>query len=794
MSVVYNQGTNYTLYYNALDYFKTIMTNHPSIAKVTTGDMMEVDTKEFPMYPIGNINIFNTNISDSTTKFEIQLVVADKIKNKNNESNPTNNEQTIPFYGTDDTIDILANTLAIINDLTSYTEYAVAAFDIDSDILCEPFVDRFNNGLAGHVATFTLTTHNDRNRCLFFLINPSGSGYQIRNCSTSETYYAVLANQVQTGSIFSTRYPSNGTCYEVLQEVDDYDSWNLVNLPVNNVYGSCVDCANAQTTTTTTLAPTTTTTAGPTTTTTSTTSTTSTTTTLAPTTTTTSTTTSTTTTTTTLAPTTTTTTLAPITTTTTESSVLDIQYLIVAGGGGGSNDNLEGNAAAAAGGGAGGYISGSTTLTGANSLSVVVGTGGTAGTFGFGNNQSGTNSEFLSLTAIGGGYGGRQSSGSGNGANGGSGGGGYGSTGAGGNGTAGQGFAGNSGGALVGANLYRGGNGGGASSAPYGSSDIGAPNPGLSKLWLDGFYYSSGGQGAGLNQGPTNPGSAGNGGTGVSMGVGTAGQGGIVKIRYAGTPRATGGDIFESGGFTYHTFSSNGTFVWNAPATTTTTAAPTTTTTTEAPCVTWNVINTNTGGGTAIWKACNGEMESAGVGNVQETKCVYPGYSPSGSGGTTWTYVGTPCGYPSATYRAVGCCDSASYYVGFTATSEPIGLTLYNPIEDACMTLVESVASQSVSFTITDANALTYGYGYGEDQCNRCIILGGHECSGSICYNWSFQNTNLTTPRNVYITDCSGSAQTITVPASASVNVCSYATPIAEAPSNTVITNLGTCP
>ena len=246
MSVVYNQGTNYTLYYNALDYFKTIMTNHPSIAKVTTGDMMEVDTKEFPMYPIGNINIFNTNISDSTTKFEILLVVADKIKNKINESNPTNNEQTIPFYGTDDTIDILANTLAIINDLTSYTEYAVAAFDIDSDILCEPFVDRFNNGLAGHVATFTLTTHNDRNRCLFFLINPSGSGYQIRNCSTSETYYAVLNTQIETGSVFSSYYPYNGSCYEVLQEVEDYNDWNLVGLPVLQTFPTCSYCTFCQ--------------------------------------------------------------------------------------------------------------------------------------------------------------------------------------------------------------------------------------------------------------------------------------------------------------------------------------------------------------------------------------------------------------------------------------------------------------------------------------------------------------------------------------------------------------------
>ena len=242
MSVTYNQGTNYTLYYNALDYFKTIMTNHPSIAKVTTGDLLEVDTKEFPMYPIGNVNIFTTNIQESTTKFQIQLIVADKIKNKNNESNPVTNAQSIPFFGVDDTVDILANTLAIINDLTSYTEYSVAAFDIDTDIVCEPFVDRFNNGLAGHVATFTLTTHNDRNRCLFFLINPSGSGYQIQNCSTSESYYAVLNSQVATGSTFSSTYPYAGTCYQVLQEVEEFDSWNFVNLPVVNTFDNCEDC------------------------------------------------------------------------------------------------------------------------------------------------------------------------------------------------------------------------------------------------------------------------------------------------------------------------------------------------------------------------------------------------------------------------------------------------------------------------------------------------------------------------------------------------------------------------
>jgi hypothetical protein len=170
----YNQGVNYTLYYNVLEYFETIMTNHPSITKVTTGDLTTIDDKEFPMYLFGNVNVLQSRIVDSTTIHQVQLVIADKIKLKNNESNPITNMQDIPFYGVDDTIDILANTLAIINDLTSFTQYSVSSFDIDGEIVCEPFMDRFNNGLAGHVATFDLTTHNSRPRCLFDLY-PSGS-------------------------------------------------------------------------------------------------------------------------------------------------------------------------------------------------------------------------------------------------------------------------------------------------------------------------------------------------------------------------------------------------------------------------------------------------------------------------------------------------------------------------------------------------------------------------------------------------------------------------------------------
>ena len=71
---------------------------------------------------------------------------------------------------TDDVVDIHANTLAIINDLLSYTQYSVQSFDLFSSIRLVAFKDNFENGLAGWVATFELITHNDRPRCLYNLL------------------------------------------------------------------------------------------------------------------------------------------------------------------------------------------------------------------------------------------------------------------------------------------------------------------------------------------------------------------------------------------------------------------------------------------------------------------------------------------------------------------------------------------------------------------------------------------------------------------------------------------------
>jgi hypothetical protein len=145
------------------------MAQHPSISQVSNEDIEDFDEREFPNYPVANVTIPGTRFGKTTTEWDVQILIADKYKNKNNDSNPRTNEITIPFYGEEDKMDVWANQLAIMNDVTSFIQRGVNNFEINGEINCKQFHERFDSGLAGWVVTFTLTTHNDKNRCLFEL-------------------------------------------------------------------------------------------------------------------------------------------------------------------------------------------------------------------------------------------------------------------------------------------------------------------------------------------------------------------------------------------------------------------------------------------------------------------------------------------------------------------------------------------------------------------------------------------------------------------------------------------------
>jgi hypothetical protein len=248
-----------------------------------------------------------------------------------------------------------------------------------------------------------------------------------------------------------------------------------------------------------------------------------------------------------------------------------IDALVIGGGGGGGM-----GANAGGGGGAGGYQTNTFTLFANTSYTITVGTGGAGGTGGASGSTGGSSSFGSVFTSLGGGGGGGAGA---NGVSGGSGGGG-GSTGnsvtySGGAGTSGQGNAGGTGRHVSG--QFEGGGGGGGAGAVGNNSATSTGGVGGAGLdWQSlGTFRGGGGGGSGNvnaaggtggggagtnttpNNGTANTGGGGGGGQNVSAGSGGSG---VVIIRYLGAQRGTGGTVTSAGGYTYHTFTSSGTY------------------------------------------------------------------------------------------------------------------------------------------------------------------------------------------------------------------------------------------
>jgi hypothetical protein len=265
-----------------------------------------------------------------------------------------------------------------------------------------------------------------------------------------------------------------------------------------------------------------------------------------------------------------------------------VEYLVVGGGGAGGFQ-------IGGGGGAGGVVSGSVYVITGSGYTVTIGAGGTVVNSNSAPGNSGGNSSFASAVAFGGGGGGSNGNGaqpnsSGSGLTGGCGGG------------AGEGFyygygiQGYPGGVSFPTSNYGSGGGGGATAqGGHGTTSVGG-NGGTGTNAFSGWasatstgasgFYAGGGAGGGYNPGTAGTGGSGGGGDGGTAGTGYvgvagtantgggggggsydgtdhaggAGGSGIVIVRYPGAARATGGTIVTTGGYTYHTFTSSGTY------------------------------------------------------------------------------------------------------------------------------------------------------------------------------------------------------------------------------------------
>ena len=148
-------------FYNVTDKLKDTLLAEPFVNTVTFGSIDDVDLNKQTIFPLSHITVNNTTVGTKTLTFNISILSMDIVDISKDEVEDI-------FVGNDNEQDVLNTQLAlqtrVINILQRGDLYT-DLYQVQGDVTCEPFVDRFENKLAGWAATFDVVVQNDMTIC-----------------------------------------------------------------------------------------------------------------------------------------------------------------------------------------------------------------------------------------------------------------------------------------------------------------------------------------------------------------------------------------------------------------------------------------------------------------------------------------------------------------------------------------------------------------------------------------------------------------------------------------------------
>ncbi len=148
-------------FYNLTDKLKDALIAEPFVNTVTFGSLDDVDLNKQTIFPLSHIIVNNTTVGTKTLTFNVTILSMDIVDISKDEVEDI-------FVGNDNEQDVLNTQLAlqtrVINTLQRGDLYT-DLYQVQGDVSCEPFVDRFENKLAGWAATFDVVVQNDMTIC-----------------------------------------------------------------------------------------------------------------------------------------------------------------------------------------------------------------------------------------------------------------------------------------------------------------------------------------------------------------------------------------------------------------------------------------------------------------------------------------------------------------------------------------------------------------------------------------------------------------------------------------------------
>jgi hypothetical protein len=148
-------------FYNLTDKLKDELLKDPFVNTVTYGNIFEVDLNKQTIFPLSHFIVNNVVDRGQTLLFNISLLCMDLV----DESKDDTEDE---FVGNDNEQDVLNTQLAVANRVGAMLKRGDLyreKYQLDGEIALEPFVDRFDNKVAGWTATFNVVIPNEITIC-----------------------------------------------------------------------------------------------------------------------------------------------------------------------------------------------------------------------------------------------------------------------------------------------------------------------------------------------------------------------------------------------------------------------------------------------------------------------------------------------------------------------------------------------------------------------------------------------------------------------------------------------------
>ena len=151
-------------FYNLSNKIRETLQLDEFVNTVTYGDLMEVDLNKQTIFPLSHFMISGATMQSNVWNFSVSLLCMDIVNESKNYANGIPGE----FRGNNNEQDVFNTQLAVANRLLELLlrgDLYVDKYQLEGDPTLEPFVDRFENKLAGWTVTFNVLIPNDMTIC-----------------------------------------------------------------------------------------------------------------------------------------------------------------------------------------------------------------------------------------------------------------------------------------------------------------------------------------------------------------------------------------------------------------------------------------------------------------------------------------------------------------------------------------------------------------------------------------------------------------------------------------------------